>query len=487
VGWDDGSRRHLLASITGYETALSNAVTSLQLTNGSLTSEAAAVPGINHASTLALGYLPGPRPWTLFVGGGVVPGRYPLGAPSHLLVHNGRQWVLDSRNSAGLVNLGIVNGAVWSDLDGNGVPELILACEWGPIRVFQNRGGLFAEITRELGLDRHTGWWRGVTAGDLNGDGRMDLIASNWGLNSPYRASDSKPLTFFHGELAQPGVFDLIETEYDGDALVPSRQLMPLANSLPFLLDRVQTHTAYSEATLDTLLGDRKVLGRASTCVTLASTLFLNLATGFQPAALPREAQLAPAFSVNVADADGDGREDVFLSQNFFDLQPEVARIDAGTGLWLRGRGDGTLQAIPLTESGLRVDGEQRGAALADYDADGRIDIAVSQNGAATRLFHNIGARPGLRVRLQGPPDNPAGIGAVLRLQFKDHQGPAREIHAGSGYASQDSSLQVLGVPEPPKALWIRWPGGRITTTPLDRDVREITVNLDGTAKPHAP
>jgi hypothetical protein len=74
----------------------------------------------------------------------------------------------------------------------------------------------------------------------------------------------------------------------------------------------------------------------------------------------------------------------------------------------------------------------------------GRVDVAVSQNGAATKLFHNIGATPGLRIKLQGSPGNPSGVGALMRLQFKERQGPAREIHAGSGYWSQDSLIQVL-------------------------------------------
>jgi hypothetical protein len=208
--------------------------------------------------------------------------------------------------------------------------------------------------------------------------------------------------------------------------------------------------------------------------------VFLNRTNYFEPHALPREAQFAPAFSVNVADFDGDGHEDVFLSQNFFANQPEIPRYDAGRGLLLRGDGMGGLEAVSGDESAILVYGDQRGAAIADFDQDGRVDLAVSQNGAATRLFHNVSGKPGLRVRLIGPAGNPDGIGAQVRLMFGDRAGPVREVHGGSGYWSQDSTVTVLSVPEAPAAIWVRWPGGRITSTPLTQQSLEITVDQAG-------
>src|SRR5690606_8286809 len=124
---------------------------------------------------------------------------------------------------------------------------------------------------------------------------------------------------------------------------------------------------------------------------------------------LPPEAQWAPAFGIVIGDMDGDGAEDVFLSQNFFAVAPFESRCDAGRGLLLKGDGAGGLQPVPGQESGIGIYGEQRGCALGDYDADGRLDLAVAQNGNAIRLFHNVKAAPGLRVRLRGPPGNPTG------------------------------------------------------------------------------
>jgi hypothetical protein len=481
MGWEDrsGMRRVLFAS-TGYEAMGPGLAIGWRTGDEGFHMDLPGAAVLTNGTALAFADMHGDGQLSLLVAGGVQAGNYPHGAPSRVYRLEAQGWQLDRRNNLLLENLGIVNGAVWSDLNGDGIQELLLACEWGLIRVFQSQRGVLHDATARFGLAEHAGWWRGINTGDFNGDGRMDIVASNWGLNSPYRASPERPLVFAFGQVAQPGMMEVVETEYSGTNLVPRQGWLALAQTMPFLLERFTSHKAYSEATLEEVLGDRLPLSRRVAATTLSSMIFLNTGSGFEAVPLPPEAQLAPAFAVCVADFDGDGNEDVFLSQNLFGTHPEIGRIDAGCGLWLRGNGKGGFETVPAARSGIRVPGEGRGAAVSDFDEDGRVDLAVAQNGGPLHLYRNQAGRPGLRVRLRGGDGNPAAIGAQIRLRSGERMGPTREVHAGSGYWSQDSAIQVMAVPKQPDAVWVRWPGGRVTTTPVPEGAREITISSSG-------
>jgi len=121
--------------------------------------------------------------------------------------------------------------------------------------------------------------------------------------------------------------------------------------------------------------------------------------------------------------------------------------------------------------------GDQRGAAAADYDGDGRVDLAVPQNAAPTTLWHNRRGRPGLRVRLDAGPGNPWGIGARLQVATAGRRGPVRELHAGTGYWSMDAATTVLSLPPGADSLIVHWPGGREQLVPLKAGQREVTLS----------
>ena len=418
----------------------------------------------------------------LFVGGRSVPGKYPTPAASALFLNDNGTWREDEEHADVLAGLGMVSGAVFADVDDDGDADLVLACDWGPVRVLRNRAGKFSDATDALGLTRYRGWWNGVNVGDFDGDGRLDIVASNWGQNTPYEAHRERPLRTYYGDYDDNGTVDILETHYDAtlDKFVPRHQLEYTAYGMPMVGAQFNSHRAYARAGAEEILGPVLSKGTNVAANWLESTVFLNRGDKFEARVLPMEAQWAPAFGAAVGDLDGDGEEDIFLSQNFFSVFPRTPRYDAGRGLWLRGDGRGGFTSVPGRESGIEIYGEQRGAALADFDADGRMDLAVAQNAHETKLYRNARAKRGLRVRLAGPASNPHGVGVKLRLVYASGLGPVREVHAGAGYWSQDSVVQVLGLKENPEQLEVRWPGESRRRIPIPKGVKELTVDVNG-------
>jgi hypothetical protein len=247
---------------------------------------------------------------------------------------------------------------------------------------------------------------------------------------------------------------------------------------VPAIVQRAKSFSAYADANIDQLLGGTRAPVYRLEAVTLDHTVFLNRGDHFEPHAMPEQAQLAPAFYAGVADFDGDGKEDVFIAQNFFPTVLGAPRYDAGRSLLMTGDGKGGLSPLSGARSGVIVYGDQRGAAYSDIDRDGRLDLVVSQNGDATRLFRNVSAKPGLRVRLAGPPANPDGVGAQIRLIYGSSMGPVREVQSGSGYWSQNGAVQVFGMSATPTEVWVRWPGGSETRTPVPTGAREVTLTF---------
>lgn len=412
----------------------------------------------------------------VFMGGRVSPGRYPEPVDSQLYLNEQGVLKADARHAAVFRKLGLVTAAIFADFNQDGRPDLAVSCEWGPVRVFFNEQGTFKEVTRELGLEGWTGWWTGLAAVDLDGDGRLDLVAGNWGLNSHYQASPKFPARLYYGDFNGLGQVDLLEAyeELTPGRVVPRRPLTDNKVGLPFLAPKYPKHALYAKATVADLLGEKFKTAHELKAVTLETHRFLNRAQRWEVAPLPPMAQWAPVWSVCAADMDGDGWPDVFLSQNFFATQAGVTRLDAGRGLWLRNTGEGKLEPAEGTRTGVKVYGEQRGAAVADFDGDGRVDLAVTQNGAETRLYRNVSARPGLRVRLSAGPMNPTGVGAQVRAWRQNAAGPVWEVHAGGGWYSQDSAVLLL--PADTQAVEVRWPWGETQKYDVPPDSRELLI-----------
>lgn len=476
AGISTSGQRALIGGLHGYESDSVNAARLFAVSGpDTFTNAFPLLPA--SLGPLATADIDGNGVLEFFTGGGPLPGRYPEAAPSMIWKLDGGVWKTDSTNSAALNGAGCVNGAVFTDLDGDGFPELALAIEWGPVRIYANRRGRLEDTTESWGIANRTGWWRGIAAGDFDSDGRMDLVVGNWGLNSAHRATVEHPVRLFSGDLDGIGLNTLLETAYEpGLGDLPWRTRGALSMQYPWLTEKFTTHGSYAAVSAQDILGPRLAKAKQFYVNTLESSLLLNRGTRFEARALPRQAQWSPASAVSVADADGDGADDVFLSQNFLAATPDEARQDSGIGLWLRGDGRGDFSAVSATTSGIYLDGDQRGAAVGDFDHDGRIDLAVGQNSGPLELYRNTTAAPGWRVRLTGPPGNPDGIGTVAWLEGDGVRGPVREVAGGGGWWSQNSTTLVLGKKPGTTTVHVRWPGGKEQTAPLPKDGIDIAI-----------
>jgi len=475
MGWPDGRGGNaVLVGVSSYEMAaprdalgVPSAITWTPATGAT----ANAVPGDTASvGPLASADYDGDGRLDLFVGGRVVPRGYGRSASSRLF-RGGSPLVLDADNSSLLRDVGMVSAATFADLNGDGAPDLVLAVEWGEIKVFMNDGGRF-RATSLPGLAMLRSRWNGVATGDLDGDGRLDIVATSWGRNSDLRATPARPLYLYN-----------YATERGGDVLVARRDdrtghIAPLTSygrlglALPASAIRLRTFGTFADASITDVLGPRFNGATRLEATTLDHMLFLNRGDRFEARPLPDDAQLAPALGVVVADFNGDGAEDIVLGQNFFPTEIATPRYDAGSGLVLLGDGRGGLSRGAV----LDAYGDQRGVAWADFDRDGRLDLAVAQNGSRTRLYRGAGGSPGVRVRLVGGPTNPTVVGGQVRLRYGDRDGPVREVQSATGYWSQNSATQVLGRSGQPTAVWVRWPGGREQVVPLTPGQSEVVV-----------
>jgi hypothetical protein len=295
----------------------------------------------------------------------------------------------------------------------------------------------------------------GATFADLNADGRPDLaLAVESGsirvfLNEHGRMMDT---TSAWGLDKTPGEWTSIAT---GDF--------------------------NSDGSLDLVVGGRKPPGGG---IGTESSVFLNRQGQLHRIPLPAEAQASTAFGLVVADLDGDGVTDLFLAPVSIDITAPVGPLDATAGLALLGLGAGKFQALTAEASGIRFRGEPRGAAASDFDADGKVDLAVAYASGATALFHNLTGQSGLRVFLRINRPERWAVGAVARAIYATGEiGPAWEVRLGGGYYSQDSPILLLGKRSQLASLWVRWPGGHVTIVKVPPQARDLQVDPLGVVK----
>lgn len=330
----------------------------------------------------------------LFVGGRVVPGKYPATPRSALYRNDGGTFVdVTDEVAPGLREIGMVTAAVWADIDGDSRADLVVATEWGPVSLFRNSGGRLENSSGKTGLAAVTGWWSALAIADVNGDGRPDIVAGNAGLNTKYRASAAEPTMMFAGDFDGAGREQIVEAQYEDGRLLPLRGRSKLAYSFPWMSRKFPTHRAFASATLEEIFGaDKLGAVRRFEANELASGVFLHQAGGtFAFAPLPDEAQLAPVNAIVARDHDGDGVLDLFCAGNNFGPEPNTGRFDGSVGVLLRGDGRGGFKALLPADAGIVIPGDVRSAVPVTLGSTKTAAIAVARCDGPVLLFVGSG------------------------------------------------------------------------------------------------
>ena len=412
----------------------------------------------------------------LFVGGRVVPGEYPSTPASRLLENQGGKFVdVTTAVAPGLSETGLVTGAIWSDADNDGDVDLLVTHEWGPVKFWRNDHGQLSDRTDEAQLATRRGWYNSIAARDVDNDGDIDYVVTNFGLNTKYHPSDEKPDVIYYGHVDDTGKARIIEAKYQDGRLVPVRGKACSTRAIPGLADKFKSYHDFALADLAEIY-TQECLQDALRCEvnSLESGVLLNDGQAvFTFLPLPRLAQISPGFGVSLTEVDGDGFADLYIVQNFFGPQAETGRFDGGLSQLLTGNGDGTFTLVGPDESGLIVPGDAMGLVTADLNDDGWPDFVVSINDGELVAFENRagGDNRVINVALRGKPGNLSAVGARVTLTLSDGSRRSAEVVAGDGYLSQSPTELTfgLGAALTVRSVAVQWPDGTESAHDVDR------------------
>jgi len=300
----------------------------------------------------------------IFVGGRVIPGRYPETPQSYLLINDGKGHFTDQTTqlAPALQQIGMVTDAVWIDLNKDNKPELVVTGEWMPIKVFGIDAGKLKDVSGNYFDKERSGWWNKLGFADLNNDGRPDLVAGNMGLNTQCTASTSKPAELYYKDFDENGSVDPIFCLYIGDSSFPYVTRDELLDQISATRNRFTDYKSYADVTLEKIFTAEELKGAKKLSATdFKTTCFIMNANGkFEPSPLPVQAQYAPVFAINSLDVDKDGFPDLVLGGNINQARLRFGKYDASFGTLLKGNGKGGFTYVPQYKSGLSITGDIR-------------------------------------------------------------------------------------------------------------------------------
>ena len=303
----------------------------------------------------------------LFVGGRLSPKKYPYPSNSRILENQSTSGnirfvdVTQEKNPI-LTNIGLVTTSKWVDIDGDSWEDLVVAGEWMSIRFFKNNEGKsFKEVTEEIYLPDHRGWWYDIEKGDFDNDGDMDLIVGNLGLNYKYQASVEKPFRVYLNDFDKNATYDIVLSYKSDDTEYPVRGRQCSSEQMPAIKEKFKNYNSFAGASLEEIYSDEMLEESLKYEITSFSSVYLQNNDGkFTAKPLPYQAQFSNINAMVVKDVDLDGNLDVVLGGNLYNAEVETPRNDASYGLWLKGDGSNGFSAQEPRKTGLVIRGDVR-------------------------------------------------------------------------------------------------------------------------------
>ncbi len=323
----------------------------------------------------------------IFIGARSVPGSYGVIPSSALLQGNGDGTFSDvtKKIASDLLHLGMVTDAQWIDIDGDGKQELVVVGDWMPVTILKFINGKFQKIKE---IPNSSGWWNCLTVADINNDGKPDLIAGNFGLNSNIKADQNHPAKLYVSDFDNNGQTDCIPVYYKTDGKAYPYYLKgELQSEIPSLKKNFLHYSDYAGKTIDQIFS-KDQLDKASvlTVNQTQTCIFINKGNdNFEMQPMPIMAQLSPIFGILATDLNGDGIKDIFLAGNFYGLKPQTGRFDANYGCTFLEDANHHFNYINPLQSGLFIKGEARD--VKEIKIKGEDYILVAMNNAPLYLF----------------------------------------------------------------------------------------------------
>jgi hypothetical protein len=294
----------------------------------------------------------------VFIGGRAVSGQYGLPGRSFLLVN--RNGVFRDETTTAIQNVGMVTDAVWTDLNKDGYQDLVIVGEWMEITYFINEKG---ELKEKKTIPGTAGLWNCIAVADMDNDGDDDYLLGNWGLNSRFRATVSKPMEMYVSDFDANGISESIISYYWPDNkkhLYPSKE--DITSQIPSLKKKFLRYKDYADKSPEEVLGKSSLEKSLNLKVqTLASSiLYQDEFEKFRLEPLPIQIQSAPVMAMTAGDLNNDNYMDIVAGGNFFDIKPDIGRMDAQSSALLLGKGNGKFKYVSTVQSGLGFQGQVR-------------------------------------------------------------------------------------------------------------------------------